>query len=59
MPTASVQIRTHTPAYLGLAALFLLSVTAFAQRAYDTFDVLRHDREYVRPPFYSATRIGA
>ena len=36
----------------GLAALFLLAAAAFGQRAYDTFDVMRHDREYVRPPFY-------
>ena len=31
---------------------FFFSLAAFGQRAYDTFDVMRHDREYVRPPFY-------
>jgi sigma-B regulation protein RsbU (phosphoserine phosphatase) len=52
MSHGSSRIRTHTPAYLGLAALFLLSVSTFGQRAYDSFDILRHDSEYVRPPFY-------
>lgn len=37
---------------MALAALFLLSVSTFAQRAYDSVDLMRHDRERVRPPFY-------
>ncbi len=45
-------LRTHWPAYAALGALFLLSTGAFAQRAYDSFDLLWHAREYVRPPFY-------
>ncbi len=46
--------RTQTPtlAYAGLAALFVLSAITFGQRSYDTIDLLRHDRAYVRPPFY-------
>ena len=52
MPATSSTLRAHAWAYTGLAALFLLAAAAFGQRAYDTFDVMRHDREYVRPPFY-------
>jgi sigma-B regulation protein RsbU (phosphoserine phosphatase) len=51
MRAASSQFREHAPAYAGLAALFLLSVGVFGQRAYDSFDVLQHGTEYVRPPF--------
>jgi sigma-B regulation protein RsbU (phosphoserine phosphatase) len=45
-------MRTHWPAYVALAALFVLSSSVFAQRAYDSFNLLWHGREYVRPPFY-------
>jgi sigma-B regulation protein RsbU (phosphoserine phosphatase) len=48
---AKPHIRTDRLAYAGLAALFLLSISTFAQRAYDNFDLLRHASEYVRPPF--------
>ena len=52
MSVVPTTIRSHWPAYTVLAALFLLSTSVFAQRAYDSFDLLRHAREYVRPPFY-------
>jgi phosphoserine phosphatase RsbU/P len=52
MPASSSQFREHAAAYIGLAALFLLSVSVLGQRAYDRFDVLRHGGEYARPPFY-------
>jgi hypothetical protein len=52
MPAPGFQIRTHALAYLGLAALFLLSVTYFARVAFDRIDFVRHASEYVRPPFY-------
>jgi sigma-B regulation protein RsbU (phosphoserine phosphatase) len=44
--------RRRTLAYAGLAALFLLSVTAAVRNAFDTFDLLRHEREYARAPFH-------
>jgi len=46
------QIRAHTLAYLCLATLFLLSVTAIARDMFDSIDQMRHGREYARPPFY-------
>jgi phosphoserine phosphatase RsbU/P len=46
------QFREHAPAYVALAALFLLTVSVLGQRAYDRFDVVRHSDEYARPPFY-------
>ena len=52
MPDTRSPIRTHALAYLGLAALFLFSVTMFARDAYDSIDLLRHQTEYARPPFY-------
>ena len=52
MPAIPSTIRTHWPAYAALAALFLLSGSAFTQRAYDSLDLLGHAREYARPPFY-------
>jgi sigma-B regulation protein RsbU (phosphoserine phosphatase) len=52
MPAVSSKVRAHKLAYVALAAVFLLSVIAFGQRAYDSVDLMRHDREYVRPPFY-------
>jgi sigma-B regulation protein RsbU (phosphoserine phosphatase) len=52
MPAAPSTTRTHWPAYAALAALFLLAAGAFTQRAYDTFDLQSHAREYARPPFY-------
>ena len=51
MPAVTPPRRRHISAYFGLAALFLLSVSVFGQRAYDSFDVLQHATEYVRPPF--------
>ena len=44
--------RSQTVAYVILGALFLLSVAALGERAYDRFDTLRHADQYVRPPFY-------
>src|SRR5207237_4371302 len=52
MSAARSQIRTHALAYLGLAVLFLLSVTVFARDVYDSIDLVRHVGEYARPPFY-------
>src|SRR5712691_5447670 len=52
MRAARSQIRAHALAYMGLAALFLISVTHFARDAFDRIDALRHAREYVREPFY-------
>jgi hypothetical protein len=49
---ARSQFREHALAYVGLAALFVLSVGVLGQRAYDRFDILRHGGEYARPPFY-------
>ena len=53
-------MQRHTLAYLGLAALFLLSVAVFAQRAYDSVrcDAARHANTSGRRST-SATRIGA
>ena len=42
----------HRLAYVGLAALFVLSVTAAVRNAYDSIDLLRHEREYARAPFH-------
>jgi sigma-B regulation protein RsbU (phosphoserine phosphatase) len=52
MAVARSKVRTHALAYLGLAALFLLSVTTFALDVYDAIDVVRHGSEYARMPFY-------
>jgi sigma-B regulation protein RsbU (phosphoserine phosphatase) len=52
MPAHKSRIRAHTWAYLGLAALFLLSVTAIARDVSDNVDQLRHGNEYARPPFH-------
>ena len=46
------QAPAHTLAYLGLAALFLFSVTAIARDVSDSIDQWRHGSEYARPPFY-------
>jgi len=45
-------MRAHALACSGLAALFLVTVTAFARDMYDSIDRVRHETEYARPPFY-------
>jgi hypothetical protein len=52
MPVDRSHARAHTLAYLGLAALFLFSVTAIARDVSDSIDQMRHGSEYARPPFY-------
>jgi hypothetical protein len=52
MPAHRSPIRAHTVAYLGLAALFVVSVTAITRDISDSIDQLRHGSEYARPPFY-------
>jgi hypothetical protein len=49
---ARSKVRTHALVYVGLAALFLISVTHFALDAFDRIDAVRHGGEYVREPFY-------
>ena len=39
-------------AYAALAALFVLSVTAFARDTADNVDLIQHGSEYVRAPFH-------
>ena len=43
---------SHRLAYAGLAALFLLAVTGVVRDASDSINLLRHEHEYVRPPFH-------
>src|SRR4051812_7568691 len=38
--------------YGALAVLFLVTLAAFGQRAYDSLDLTRHMREYARAPFF-------
>jgi hypothetical protein len=52
MPAARLHVRAHGWAYVGLAALFLLSVTAIARDISDSIDQMRHGSEYARPPFF-------
>src|SRR5881397_1262900 len=51
MSASKSQLRTHSLAYAGLAALFVIAVTHFARDAFDHFDTIRHAHEYVREPF--------
>jgi sigma-B regulation protein RsbU (phosphoserine phosphatase) len=46
------QFSTHRMAYAGLAALFLVTLAAFARDTADNVDLLRHGDKYARPPFY-------
>ena len=46
------QFSAHRLAYVGLAALFLVTLAAFARDTADDVDLLRHGAESVRPPFY-------
>jgi sigma-B regulation protein RsbU (phosphoserine phosphatase) len=46
------QYSAHRLAYVGLAALFLITLTAFARDTADNIDLLRHGKDYVRPPFF-------
>jgi sigma-B regulation protein RsbU (phosphoserine phosphatase) len=52
MPAARSRVRAHGLAYVGLAVLFLLSVTAFARNLSDSIDQIRRASEYARPPFH-------
>ncbi len=52
VPPRRSSVRTHAPAYIGLAALFVLSITHFTRDAFDRIDAIRHARDYVRAPFY-------
>jgi sigma-B regulation protein RsbU (phosphoserine phosphatase) len=52
MPAARSHVRAHALAYVGLAALFLVSVAAIARDIADFSAQMRHGSEYARPPFH-------
>jgi S1-C subfamily serine protease len=51
VPAARFSVRPHAPAYVALATLFLMSLTAWARDARDRIDEIVHGAEYVSDPF--------
>ncbi len=52
MPAAPPGFRTHAFAYIGLAALFLLSTAYFLRTGIDRLDAIRHAHDYAREPLF-------
>ena len=46
-----MKLRSNLLLYVCLGILLALSATSIALTTFDTFDVMRHDTEYARPPF--------
>ena len=51
MPAARLSVRPHAPAYLALATLFLIALTAWARDAGDRIDEIVHGAKDVSEPF--------
>jgi sigma-B regulation protein RsbU (phosphoserine phosphatase) len=51
MSMLSSRIRAHSPAYAGLAILFLISCTEWVRNTADDIDEIMHGEEFVRAPF--------
>jgi sigma-B regulation protein RsbU (phosphoserine phosphatase) len=51
VPAARFSVRRHAPAYVALATLFLMSLTAWTRDARDRIDEIVHGADYVSDPF--------